>query len=166
MEWEGVSAIAEWMGVIFIVISMVYVAREIKQNTDTVRAATELETGKMWSELHARVAHSSDMAEIWDKGHTDPEGLAPNEKRRFIWFVAEYFYLVENMFQQWQIGYLSDDSWQQQSQVVAGTLLNPLLARWWESGVSPFSAAFTDNVNAAREELGDAVWSYTPLAEI
>lgn len=166
MDWTGISAIAEWMGVFFIVISLIYVAKQIRQNTETVKAATELETGRMWSELHARVAHSPDMVDIWDKGHTTPEELTPTEKRRFVWFVAEYFYLVENMFRQRQIEYLSHSSWQQHRAAVAGVLLNPLLTRWWESGVSPFSTEFVSNINAAREELGDAVWSYTPIADI
>lgn len=166
MDSAGLSAIAEWVGVLFIVISLVYVAKQIRQNTATVKAATELETGRLWFELHAQVAHSPDMVDIWDKGHTNADELTPTEKRRFIWFIAEYFYLVESMFRQRQIKFLSEASWQQHRHTVAGILLNPLLARWWESGVSAFSPEFVTNINAARHELGDAVWSYTPIADL
>jgi len=54
-----------------------------------MKSVTELETGRIWSELHGRMAHSEDMADIRDKGLTNPDLLTPTEKRRFIWFVAE-----------------------------------------------------------------------------
>ena len=54
MNWEAAAAIAEWIGVIAVVASLVYVALQLRQNTHTVKAATELETGRMWSEFHAR----------------------------------------------------------------------------------------------------------------
>ena len=92
MNWEAVSAVAEWLGVILVVVSLGYVAFQIRQNTNTVRASTELETGRQWSEFHARIAHSEDMADIWDKGLTNAGDLTVGEKRKFIWLVAEYLF--------------------------------------------------------------------------
>ena len=167
MDWSAVSAVAEWAGLVLILISLVYVARQIHQNTETVEAATELEMARAWSDLHARVAHSPDMVDIWDTGHTNPDSLGPTDKRRFIWLVAEYFFLVEGMYRQHQSGYLSHSSWQQHRAAVAGLLLNPLLERWWATGVSPFSAEFRQEVDTARAELpAEAVWSYTSIADI
>ena len=80
VNWEAFSAIAEWIGVVLIVISLAYVAVQIRQNTKTVRAATELDTGRQWSEFHARVAHSRDMADIWDKALAKP-GVEEFEKK-------------------------------------------------------------------------------------
>ncbi len=167
MNWEAASAIAEWIGVILIIVSLIYVALQIRQNTATIKAATELETGRMWSELHSRVAHSPDMVDIWDKGHTDPDSLSPTEKRRFVWFVAEYFFVVENLYRQRQLGFLSLETWTQHEKAIAGLLLNPVLGRWWESGVSPYSQEFRNVIEARRKELpADAVWKYTPIADI
>jgi len=165
MTYQDWGAVGELIGGFAVVITLVYLALQIRQNTETVRATTELETGRLWSELHARVAHSADMADIWDKGHTRPSELTDTEKRRFIWFIAEYFFLVENLYRQREIEFLSLESWKQHERAVAGLLLNPTLAAWWESGVSPFSEEFVAQVNRAREELGDAVWSYTPMTE-
>jgi hypothetical protein len=166
MNWEAVSAVAELIGVLVVVISLIYVALQVRQNTQTVRAGTELETGRLWSELHSRMAHSPDMADIWDKGHTNADELTTTEKRKFIWFVAEYFFLVESLFRQREAEYLSKESWTQHRATAAGMLLNPLISSWWESGVSPYSAEFKTNLDNARAELGDAVWSYSPLSDL
>lgn len=166
MNWEAASALADWIGVILIVISLGYVALQIRQNTNTVRAATELETGRQWSEFHARVAHSRDMADIWDKGLTNAEDLTKSEKRKFIWLVAEYFFLVESLYRQRQLGFLGADSWDQHQRAVAGLLVHPLLESWWESGVSPYSPEFRATIDGARRRMESEVWSYTPLSEL
>ncbi len=84
MNWEAVSAVAEWLGVILVVISLGYVAMQIHQNTESVRAATELDTGRQWSEFHARVAHSDEMADIWAQSPPSAFSLpaAPQSPRR------------------------------------------------------------------------------------
>ena len=167
MNWEAVAAVADWLGVILIIVSLIYVALQIRQNTQMVRAATELETGRHWSDLHARVAHSPDMVDIWDTGLTDPERLTPTEKRRFIWFVAEYFFTVENFYRQHKVGFLSVETWSQHEAAVAGLLLHPILQRWWDSGVSPYSQEFRKAIDERRKALGDdAVWHYTPIADL
>ena len=167
MNWDAVSAVAEWFGVMLIVVSLAYVAIQIRQNTRTVQAATELETGRQWSEFHARVAHSADMPDIWDKGLTNPENLTAQEKRRFIWLVAEYLFVVESLYRQRQLGFLGHDSWTQHQSTVAGLLLHPLLESWWQSAVSPYSPEFRAAIDSARAELpADAIWSYTPLSDL
>ena len=166
MNWEAISAIAEVIGVILVIVSLIYLAVQIRQNTLSVRAQTELDTGRQWSELHSRVAHSPDMVDIWDKGLTTPDDLTPNEKRRFVWFVAEYFFLVENLYRQRQLGFISQDTWSQHESAVAGLLRHPVLQRWWASGVSPYSGAFRNAIDAAREELGEGTWEYKPISEL
>jgi len=62
MNWEATTAIAEWPGLIAVIVSLGYVAIQIRQNTITVKAATELETGRMWSGFHARVARKDGVS--------------------------------------------------------------------------------------------------------
>ena len=164
MNWDAAAAIADWLGLALVVGSLVYVALQIRQNTDTVKAATELETARLWSEFHGRAAHSPDMVDIWDQGLTDPDSLTPTEKRRFIWFVAEYFYIVENLYRQRHRGYLSRESWEQHENAVAGLLAHPVIQRWWLSGVSPYSDSFRRSVDRARENADHKSWKYSPIA--
>ena len=94
MNWDAISAIADVLGIIGLIGTLVYFAKQIRQNTASIKANTELETSRIWAEFHARVAHSNEMATIWDKALTDEKTLSPDEKRKFIWFVAEFFVMV------------------------------------------------------------------------
>ena len=92
--------------------------------------------------------------------------LNPSEKRKFIWLVAEYFFLVENLYRQREMNLVSDQTWIQHSKAAAGLLNHPILTSWWNSGVSPYSMEFIAAIDIASRELGEAVWSYTPLSEL
>lgn len=64
MNREAATAIAQWLGLIPVVVSPGCVGLQIRHDTTTVKAATEPETRRMWSGFHARVAHIDDMAEF------------------------------------------------------------------------------------------------------
>ena len=166
MNWTAIGTVAEVVAAVAVVVSLVYLAAQIRQSTKSVRAATEMEAASHWSQLHSRVAHSPDMSRIWDVGHTDPDQLTAQEQQRFIWFVCEYFFLVEGLYRQYDHGFLSESSWTAHETTLLGLLQNDLLMRWWKSGVSPFSRDFVAHVNrAASLDRGDG-WSYSKLAEL
>jgi hypothetical protein len=166
MNWDAAGVIAEWLGVIVVVISLGYVSLQIRLNTRTVRAATEPETDRMWTEFHARTAHSPDMVDIWDMGLTSPDDLTPTQKRRFIWFVGEYFSIVENLYRQREMGLVSDELWSQHAATVAGLLAYPLVDSWWASGITPMSPTFKATIDQARTDVGAAAWKYSQASEI
>ncbi len=81
--------------------------------------------------------------------------------------MSEYFSTVENLYRQRNLNFVSHETWSQHEATVAGMLGNPLVARWWQSPVTPFSPSLRTTINRAKSELGDdAVWNYTPLAEL
>lgn len=165
MNWSAVSAISDLVAAAAVVVSLVYLALQVRQNHRAVTAATELETSRMFSELHSRVAASSELARLWDTGLTRPAELTEDEQRRFIWFVAEYFYLVEAVWQQHASGTVSASSWAQHEAVTVGLLKNRLLQEWWVSGVSPYTPEFRAAVDRAVTR-GAEHWDYSPLGNI
>jgi hypothetical protein len=106
------------------------------------------------------------MAEIWDKGLTHVEDLSASEKRKFIWLVAEYFFLVESLYRQRELGFLGHDSWEQHQRAAVGLPLHPMIESWWESGVSPYSPEFKSVIDGARSDIGEKSWSYSPLSDL
>ena len=166
MSLANLANIGEFIGGIAVIFSLIYLAFQIRQNTKTVRAATELDTGRQWSEFHARVAHSRDMADIWEKALGNPEDLTVTEKRRFFWLLAEYFSIVESLFRQRHLGFLVQDSWILQRNTVVGLLLHPIVESWWNSGATPYSPEFKNSINMARADIGNGVKTHTSLEEI
>ena len=165
-DWDMVSAIAELVGAGAVVATLIYLSVQIRQNTATVLASTELESARLFLEFHARMSHSADMARIWDLGLTDASRLSSDEKRRFVWLVSEYFFMVEGLFVQHRQGFLSAGSWLPHEATVIGMLTHALIRNWWESGVSPFSDEFSKHVEKVLAGTEQTPWQYKPLAEL
>jgi len=166
MNWEAIGAIGEIVGAVAVVLSLAWLAVQVRDAARATRADTELEAARMWSEYHSRVAHSPDMARIWDAGHTAPDTLSNEERQRFVWIVAEYFFLVEGLFKQRQRGFISQETWDPHEKTLAGVLDNEVLLAWWKSGVSPYSEAFVRRIDEVIGHPPEDRWGYTPLAEI
>ena len=100
MNWEAIATISEVIGAVGVIVTLVYLAIQIRQNTAAQSAATELEKSTSYSGLHSYIASSETLADIWEKGFDDAESLTPHEKRRFIWVIADYFLRAEGLYNQ------------------------------------------------------------------
>ncbi|MDX1395622.1 MAG: hypothetical protein R3195_14660 [Gemmatimonadota bacterium] len=150
MTWEIVAIIVELVGSAAVVVALIYVGQQLRQSARSERAIAEMEASRLWSEFHARVAHSPDMNRIWDTAQANPADLTDEERQRFVWLVAEYVYLVEALFKQRARGFLSRDAWDSHADRVVGLLSNPIASEWWASGQSPFSPEFAEHINERR----------------
>ena len=82
MTWEAIGATAELAGGIAVVVSLIYVARQIRQNTDQSKLASShaVDTSNM---LAFDPIYIPENSVIWTKGHSTPEALNDHEQHIF-----------------------------------------------------------------------------------
>ena len=78
MNWEAIGAISEVVGAIAVVLSLIYVATQIKQNTAASRSQSINQINSQYGALMSQVAMNGDLAQIYRKA-TDGEALDPDE---------------------------------------------------------------------------------------
>ena len=90
MDWTAASAIAEIVGAIAVVASLIYIATQIRQNSDLLRQNIEIarstiihETSAMYVGMHAQIAQNEELADIYRRG-MDNESLDETEQVRYI----------------------------------------------------------------------------------
>jgi len=65
MNWEMISAVGQMLGAIGVIISIIYLAAQIRnQNKESQRAAMNVLTSH-WSDLNRTLAENPDMAALW-----------------------------------------------------------------------------------------------------
>ena len=87
MDWEAIGAIGETLAAIGVLISLVYLAIQIRQNNNWLRQqAFQLSTNEIrrWT---GRFAESESASELWLKGLRDFNGLNQTETFRFSMMV-------------------------------------------------------------------------------
>ena len=84
MNWEIAGVLAEVIGAATVVVTVFYLAIQIRQNRIAVEAATQASISEGWNSINAVVLGNSEVANIWTRGFADPEDLSEEEKVRFM----------------------------------------------------------------------------------
>ncbi|WOJ92936.1 hypothetical protein R0135_14235 [Congregibacter variabilis] len=101
-----------------VLLGLVFVGLELRQNTAAVEAATfQAITDASSGSLLAR-ASSDELMRISLKADTDFDGLTEEERYRLFYLDRSNWVRYQNAYSQWQRGTLTDEDWQLYSAVV------------------------------------------------
>ena len=81
MNWEAISAIGQLVGALAVVISLIYLAREVRSNARATRHAAMRSTLDNFNRLAQQLTEHSDLAELYYRGVDDFESLEGVESR-------------------------------------------------------------------------------------
>ena len=158
VDWNVVSAFAEIIGAIAVVISIIYLARQVTNANDTAEAATTLDVSKVLADWHRGVNQTPDLADIWVRGMVDGESLNEIEVARFQFLNAELFILIEGLYRQYQLGFVKPEAWKPIERTIVRLFSSPLFTDWWDSGVSSSGEDFRTYVDQLRAEDPQEAW--------
>ena len=142
MNWDALSAIAEMVGVVVIIASLIYVAVQIRQNNDIARATIVHETAVSFSRFHELLAADAELTGIYVRG-INGEELSEIEARRFVSLIEITMAYLEDVDHQYKsdLFYDEDDNIDL-IEYLAPTyrkfFSSPLFQDWWRQ-VAPDS---------------------------
>ncbi len=113
MNWEAIGAIGELVGGLAVVLTLVYIAfqvrqssKQIDQNTRALEASTFYAAGEGFSKWWALVIQDEAVASLWQRGIAG-EALDSADKLRFNSMAMMLFTSLENNLHQLQLGSIS-----------------------------------------------------------
>ena len=101
MSWEVVGAIGEWAGAIAVVVTLFYLARQIRHANLTSQAEAERDWITAWIEGISNLGTDAETANIVQRGMSDYESLTRPEQGVFQGRVGAIFdnaFLLTRMF--------------------------------------------------------------------
>ncbi len=142
MNWDVVIAVAEIVGVVAVIASLVYVAVQIRQNTNIARATLVHGTQVSFSRFHELLAADAELADIYIRGE-NVEDLSKVETRRFNSLIEITVAYLEDVDLQYKLDlYFDEDDDIDLILYIAPTyrkfFCSPLFRKWWED-VAPDS---------------------------
>jgi len=139
VNWDAIGAIAEVIGLVAIIASLIYVAIQIRQNTAITRANIINETNADAQRIPELVAQNAELAAIYHKG-THGESLTGTDLVRFLALVEMYLLWLENVDTQFEA-----DLWYQVdgledvvdylSEEFLPFFSTPEVREWWDDSV-------------------------------
>ena len=118
------------IGTIAVVLGLVFVGFQIRQNTDAVRSSTVQALAEMSMENIALGVESAELRQAYSIGTENPDALSDEQGDLLRWFTTHAMRVMENRFRQFELGVLVDAT------AVGGTggLYRSYWFRtWWEA---------------------------------
>jgi len=101
MNWDAVIAVAEIVGVLAIIASLIYLAAQIKQSTMLGRAEMVHATSDLWGNYTRMLATDGELADIYLRS-LQGEQLTPVETLRMQFIIETYMGLLEDSDHQYK----------------------------------------------------------------
>ena len=166
MNWATVSAIAEVVAAIAVIVSLWYLAVQLKQNTELERAELEVQLGVTWANLHDNMIQNPGLAKAYDLAANNWSEMSDEDIRAYVWFVAKSFHILEGMYRQYRRGLLAEDVWEPYNRYIFGVLQIEAVMGWWQSDGSLTSKEFKNHVESLLRSPIDKPWRQVSTADM
>ena len=129
MKSDSWKLLVEAGGAVAVLLGLVFVGLELRQNTEAVEAATFQALTDASSDYILTIASDPELNRVVTTGYDDPSSLSELEYSRFFMVTRSYWVRMQNVYSQWQRGTLSDDDWVMYENIICGSDANPSSAR-------------------------------------
>ena len=121
----------EAIGLVAIVLSIIFLAFEVHQNTQAMRANAIQATTDVARQQLLMLVTDQDAHRIEMLGHDDPNQLTSEEQRRYFYMIRSFWLGMQGLFRQWQLGVLPEQEWKVMLGVICGELSYPGVRSSW-----------------------------------
>jgi len=146
------AQIAEVIGALAIIVSLIYVANEVRHNTEATQAATFQQMVQLSASALLAIAGNSELADIQRRGARDPDSLTEQEQFRYFLIVRAQWRGMEAAYFQHQHGVLGDSEWSSYESLMCGELSSLIgQGATWEAHRHTLSPDFVTFIEGCRK---------------
>ena len=125
MNWEAVGAAAEIVGAIAVVLTLIYLAIEVRNNRSATESASLDALAAGFNTINAQLIADRSVEELWLSGIADPEQLDEVDRARF-WLIFQSYMNQLTALKKYHIaGVLSEDEWTAYSKATGAAMSTP-----------------------------------------
>ena len=160
MNWEAIGAIAESLGTVGIIASLIYVAIQIRQNTRDSRMRAFESACRGVQEQHRNLIVDPELLQVFVAGHVSFHDLATKERIQFHSYMMNWL-LEHQLFSQSfdegsnVTGSFADLSLGELERFIISLLRTPGGQEWWtgETYLNPSNRAVFNNLMAQYPDV-------------
>ena len=163
MSIEELGSIGDFVGSIAVLISLVYLAVQVKGNTEAARTSTYQAIVSEFGALNRALAGTPGLSVLFVNALEDFESLSADDKARMSQLFFVCFHNFENMYYQYRKGYLEDDVWTGWKRLMLTYHSRPGFQTWWTLRSDVFSSTFAEFLRTEKQDK--PVASYYELTQ-
>ena len=149
---ESLASLGEIVGAIAVVVSLLYLAVQVRQNTRAQRLENASRILDRTASMQGALSRDSAMSVLFSKGVSDPSKLTPQERIQFTWAMYEFFGALEFMYLAANENSIPEEIWQRWSSAAAWWLTFPGVQAWWNARPIPFADSFSSYIESLLDD--------------
>ena len=132
MNWDAIGAMGEMIGAGAVVISLIYLASQIRSQIEESRIAGMHAVSEGFRDAISSLADSPHVARIWIKSNEDPLSLSDEELVQMFAIAQRNFRVWEEAFGLYQKGRLDDEVFESITKQYASFLAHRGFTHVWK----------------------------------
>jgi hypothetical protein len=152
MNWDTIVAISQLVAAVGVILSLVFVGLQIKQNTRALQRNEHNSTMEQWTVIRQAIAQNRDIAELMTAGLQGERALDAADQLRLEQMLAEQAWAAFHIWDRTQRGIFPKGTFEGTGGALLATLLRtPAGATWWRSAKQTgygFAPGFVAEVDA------------------
>jgi hypothetical protein len=143
---EQYANLAEIVGVLLVVASLLYVAKQLRQTSDMMRVTASNERVQREYEILNSLIENREVAEYWLKGDSDFSSLDEVDRQRLIFFERRAIVLWHHIFSLRQQGLYPDSDWHWNEWIIQNIGRRQAVRETWSTFRDSYEKPFRDYV--------------------
>ena len=131
MNWDALSAIAEILGVIAVVVSLLYLAFQVRQNTVQLRQDNLLKNVRGTLDTNWYYHRDPAAFDVFRKGVKSFDALAPQEQAHFHSILVDLAFYLQMVWQLAQYGLVDQSAVETNERFLSAVLITPGGKEWF-----------------------------------
>ena len=164
MTLDQVASIGEIISGFAVIISLVYLAVQIRTNTEAERSSTYQSIVSDFGAMNNTMASTPELSHMFVQAMENYHQLSSDQKARISQIFFQCFRYFENMFYQHKKGYLDEEVWIGWKRLMLTYYGRPGFQTWWEHRREVYSEPFA--IFLETEKLDRRVASYYEISNL
>jgi hypothetical protein len=147
VNWDAIGAISESLGALGVIVTLVYLGTQIRQNSRLLRASTSSVTTAAINTTTSLITQDREVARIYWSGLADRGSLSESERQRFDSLVSASLFIIAQEYAFLLDGALNERVWRTRVEGLKWQLRQRGVQQWWGDWSVVFDSEFQQFVN-------------------
>jgi hypothetical protein len=112
MNWDAISAISQLVGSIAVVVSVLYLAVQLRSSTRVARVAAMDAAAAALRDVTKPFMENAELGRVWRAGLENLDSLSADDKARFFHAVHQFLKALETIHYHYVYGLLDTQLWE------------------------------------------------------
>jgi hypothetical protein len=151
LDWNAIGAVGEILGALAVVITLLYLSKQIKQNSQAVKLTALRDSTAQWNHWSELLATSPGLAEIVARGNESYKSLPTADAMRYGAFIQMFYDNIESGLALARVHNVDRESEIVESIAARRVRINGY-REWLDENSADYDSEFIDWVREIREK--------------